>query len=149
MSHTPVHWYNYDCKTLNMFALKPNTTTYLEATGLKNSLTLLCLCPSQIYIVCLPAPRPIFLCEHHRPSTKVSYLPPFPTFVHFLYFPYIFFYISPMLTVYFSYPWTWLIISLDLLHLMDICFKFPALAFLALPWIIVAMPSVTLDMVLS
>lgn len=81
--------------------------------------------------------------------------PKFPICPHFLLlytsciFLIYFFYISPMLTVYFSYPWTWLIISLDLLHLMDICFKFPALAFLALPWIIVAMPSVTLDMVLS
>lgn len=52
MSHTPVHSdMVINCGTENMSALKPDITTCLKSTALKDSLTLLCLRPSQIYIL--------------------------------------------------------------------------------------------------
>lgn len=52
MSHTPVHSdMVINRGTENMSALKPDITTYLKSTALKDSLALLCLWPSQIYIL--------------------------------------------------------------------------------------------------
>ena len=100
------------------------------------------------FFFCLPTPCPIYFCGHHRPSTKFIYLPSFPTFIGFLYLPYgIFLNFSPYsLSLSLPQPWPWLAISLESIKSIYTTFRFSVLAPLG---IIVAMPIVVTDMILS
>ena len=134
-----------------MFASKSGIMVPAKGAVLKGSIGLLCLQPLQIYtffFFCLPTSCAIYFCGHHRPSTKFIYLPSFPTFVGFLYLPYgIFLNFSPYsLSLSLPQPWPWLAISLESIKSIYTTFRFSVLAPLG---IIVAMPIVVTDMILS